>query len=69
MFQVAAHFQFTGIPRAPTAAEGTDTTQIATTAFVTNAVAKWAGSAKYVSTNEPTSTDGTNGDFWFQREA
>lgn len=31
---------FTGTPKAPTAAEGTNTTQIATTAFVTNAVAK-----------------------------
>ena len=31
---------FVGTPKAPTAAEGTNTTQIATTAFVTNAVAK-----------------------------
>ena len=31
---------FTGTPKAPTAAEGTNTTQIATTAFVANAVAK-----------------------------
>jgi len=30
---------FTGIPTAPTAADGTDTTQLATTAFVQNAVA------------------------------
>ena len=33
---------FTGTPKAPTAAAGTNTTQIATTAFVTNAVATLA---------------------------
>ena len=31
---------FTGVPTAPTAAAGTNTTQLATTAFVTNAVSK-----------------------------
>lgn len=35
---------FTGTPKAPTAAEGTNTTQIATTAFVTTAVATAIGS-------------------------
>ena len=29
----------------------------------------WGGSAKTVSTSAPTSGDGDNGDFWFQREA
>lgn len=36
---------FTGIPKAPTAASGTNTTQIATTAFVTQAIAGLVGSA------------------------
>jgi len=30
---------------------------------------EWGGSAKTVSTSEPTSGDGANGDFWFVREA
>jgi hypothetical protein len=29
----------------------------------------WGGAAKTVSTSAPTSGDGNNGDFWFQREA
>ena len=29
----------------------------------------WGGSAKTVSTSQPTSGDGDNGDFWFVREA
>ena len=29
----------------------------------------WGGSAKTVSTSQPTSGDGSNGDFWFVREA
>lgn len=60
---------FTGVPTAPTASEGTSTTQIATTAFVLTATNKWGGSVKYVSTSAPTSDQGSNGDFWFQREA
>jgi hypothetical protein len=31
--------------------------------------AKWGGSAKTVSTSAPTGGDGSNGDFWFVREA
>jgi hypothetical protein len=54
---------FTGIPTAPTAPSGTNTTQIATTAFVTGAVA--AQKFNYtVSANPP--SGGNNGDFWFQ---
>jgi hypothetical protein len=70
---------FTGIPAAPTASSGTNTTQIATTAFVSAAISaisipgetnltnvKWQGSAKFVSTTDPTSADGADGDFWFK---
>jgi len=59
---------FTGTPTAPTAPEGTNTSQIATTAFVQTATSQWGGSIKYVSTSAPTSVQGENGDFWFQRE-
>ena len=38
---------FTGIPKAPTAAAGTSTTQIATTAFVTTAMNKVSWAASY----------------------
>ena len=37
--------EFTGIPTAPTANSGTNSTQIATTAFVKNAIATLVGSA------------------------
>lgn len=40
---------FTGTPKAPTAAEGTNDTQIATTAFVTAAIAKAVGSLQGIS--------------------
>lgn len=40
-----ANPDFTGIPRAPTAAAGTNTTQIATTEFVSTAIANLVGSA------------------------
>ena len=30
---------------------------------------KWAGAEYTVSTSAPTSGDGANGDFWFQRES
>jgi hypothetical protein len=51
----------TGVPVAPTANVGTDTTQIATTAFVQNYF------PYTVSTSAP--SGGSDGDFWFQREA
>jgi hypothetical protein len=57
---------FTGIPTAPTAAEGNSTTQLATTSYVMTATEKWAGSRKFVSTSDPTSAQGSNGDFWFK---
>ena len=61
----------TGIPTAPTASNGTNTTQIASTAFVQNTVASastalWLGSTKTVSTGLPTDGVGNPGDFWFQ---
>jgi len=61
----------TGLPLAPTAAQGTVTTQIATTAFTNTAIATstygpWKGSHKFVSTVAPTGGDGGVGDFWFQ---
>jgi hypothetical protein len=52
-----------------TAVEGTNTTQIATTAFVQTATQKWDGARRYVSTSAPTSGVGANGDIWMQREA
>ena len=61
---------FTGLPQAPTAPTSTNTTQLATTAFVRNLVASqyglWQGSAKYVSTGDPSPGDGNDGDFWFK---
>jgi hypothetical protein len=62
---------FTGTPTAPNAAVGTNTTQIASTAFVQTTVssansALWLGSSKTISTNTPTNGAGNPGDFWFQ---
>ena len=61
---------FTGIPQAPTASAATNTDQLATTKFIKDVVASqyglWQGSAKFVSTGDPTPSDGANGDFWFK---
>ena len=59
----------TGIPQAPTASSGTNNTQIATTAFVRTEVltnGRWEGSRRYIQTTNPTSSDGSDGDFWFK---
>lgn len=61
----------TGVPTAPTPAQGTTGTQIATTEFVQTAIATdttalWLGSNKTVSTSPPNTYDGNVGDFWFQ---
>jgi len=61
----------TGTPVAPTAAQGTVTTQIATTAFTNTAIATstfapWQGSKRYISTVAPDNAFGNVGDFWFQ---
>jgi hypothetical protein len=60
----------TGVPTAPTATAGTNTTQIATTAFVRAAItgntALWQGSQRYIDSAAPDNAIGNNGDFWFQ---
>lgn len=59
----------TGVPQAPTPAAGSNGTQIATTAFVktqVNSYGLWQGSQKFVSTDDPTSATGVDGDFWFK---
>jgi hypothetical protein len=60
-----------GTPTAPTASQGTITTQVATTAFTNTAIATssyapWQGSKRYISTVEPDNGFGNVGDFWFQ---
>lgn len=55
---------FTGTPKAPTATAGTNTTQIATTAFVTSAVSSAGGNVTYLSATAPTSLK--TGDTWYQ---
>jgi hypothetical protein len=56
----------TGVPLAPTAAFGANTLQIATTQYVMTRSAYWDGSRKYVSSADPTSSDGNDGDIWFK---
>ena len=55
---------FTGTPKAPTATAGTNTTQIATTAFVASAVSSAGGNVTYLSATAPTSPK--TGDTWYQ---
>ena len=65
---------FTGTPTAANAATGTNTAQLATTAFVQTTVATansalWQGSHKFVNTTPggtPDPAQGQPGDFWFQ---
>ena len=58
----------TGTPTAPTAASGTNTTQIATTAYVQSAVSGFsAGANVSVSGNAPSSPSA--GDLWFDDDA
>lgn len=64
---------FTGNPSAPTPVVSTNTTQLATTAWVRSLIqdrseqaAHWQGSRKFVSTSDPTNATGDNGDFWFK---
>ena len=44
----------------------TGNTWIATTGYVRQSTKYWDGSFKFVSTGVPSSSDGNNGDFWFQ---
>ena len=57
---------FTGTPVAPTATFGANTTQIATTQYVMTRGVFWDGSRKFVSTLDPTVSDGADGDIWFK---
>ena len=64
---------FTGTPKTPKADDLDNTEQIASTswvqtAFTTASVPKWNGSKQFVSYSAPASTDGDNGDIWFQLE-
>ncbi len=56
----------TGVPTAPTAAFGANTLQVATTEYVMTRSVFWDGSRKFVSTGDPTVSDGDNGDIWFK---
>lgn len=56
---------FTGIPAAPTASTGTNTTQLATTAFVQQELSSFsAGVAIAVQSAQPSGQ--SSGDFWYQ---
>lgn len=55
-----------GVPTAPTAAFGANTLQIATTEYVMTRSVFWGGSRKFVSTIDPSASDGDNGDIWFK---
>jgi hypothetical protein len=61
---------FTGTPTAPTPTVGDVSTNLATTAFVSLAVAGsgalWQGSRRYISSSAPDNAQGGDGDFWFQ---
>jgi hypothetical protein len=56
----------TGIPQAPTATFGSNSAQIATTQYVDTRGIFWDGSRKFVSTTDPSVSDGDNGDVWFK---
>lgn len=60
----------TGTPTAPTASAGTNSTQVATTAFVRTEVqganTYWQGSKRYIDTIDPNPAVGSDGDFWFK---
>ena len=55
-----------GTPIAPTAAFGSNNAQIATTQYVDTRGVFWDGSRKFVSTGDPSVSDGNNGDIWFK---
>lgn len=65
---------FIGLVTAPTPADNSNTTTVATTAWVVARIAsasvpRWGGAAKFVSTSVPSSGDGENGDIWFRYQA
>lgn len=57
---------FSGVPTAPTATFGANTLQIATTQYVMTRSEFWSGSRKFVSTSDPSASDGNNGDIWLK---
>ncbi|CAB4133713.1 hypothetical protein UFOVP257_435 [uncultured Caudovirales phage] len=58
---------FTGIPTVSGLIPLHDNTaRLATTTFVMQETAYWDGSKKFVSTTDPSSSDGNNGDIWFK---
>lgn len=57
---------FSGTPVAPTATFGANTTQIATTQYVMTRAVFWDGSRKFVSSADPDSSLGEDGDLWFK---
>ena len=57
---------FTGTPVAPTATFGANNSQLATTQYVMTRAVFWDGSRKFISTNDPDSSIGSDGDFWFK---
>lgn len=57
---------FSGVPTAPTATFGANTLQVATTQYVMTRSVFWDGSRKFVSTSDPSASDGANGDIWFK---
>jgi hypothetical protein len=56
----------TGVPTAPTAVFGANTLQLATTQYVMTRSTFWDGSRKFVSTGDPSVSDGADGDIWFK---
>ena len=56
----------TGTPVAPTASFGANTSQIATTQYVMTRAVFWDGSRKFVSSADPDSSLGSDGDLWFK---
>jgi hypothetical protein len=65
---------FIGLVSAPNPVDNSNTTTVATTAWVVARIAsasvpKWGGAAKFVSTSVPSSGDGENGDIWFRYQA
>lgn len=57
---------FTGTVRAPTPSSSENSNVVATTAYVRSREIYWDGSQKFVSTDDPSSTDGSDGDIWLK---
>lgn len=57
---------FTGVPTAPTASAETNTTQIATTAFVQEALSEVGGGGTTVFVQSETPSGAKTGDLWYK---